>query len=156
MSAVLFLDIDGVLITERSHYAADNGRFMKALDPVGAGMLSRLCRSAKAEVVLSSSWRTETTPIVMATILTNSGWVGDVPWHTCWKTPESRKMSGSRGDEIAHWMRDNGRPERFVIIDDDNDMLEEHAPHLVLTNFDEGVTWERLKLAAKILGVKHP
>ncbi len=45
-----------------------------------------------------------------------------------------------RGEEIKHWLENNKHVERFVIIDDDSDMLEEQRIFFVKTTPEFGLT----------------
>lgn len=155
MTAVVFLDMDGVLVTDRSHAAMSHGRrFMLNIDPIGLGLVRRLCEGAGAKLVLSSSWRESVPQFAMDAIFANLGWPS-APWHQNWCTPSKRRMSEyvGRGAEIKRWMDDSGVPERYLILDDDNDMLPEQQASFVKTSFEEGITWADFLRACEILGV---
>lgn len=88
----------------------------------------------------------------MTAILQNAG-LAEVPWHSCWKTPESIHLF-ERGQEIKLWMVHNGTPEQYVILDDDTDMLPDQLPFYVQTCVNNGIRWRDYELARKILGAK--
>ena len=61
-----------------------------------------------------------------------------------------------RGDEIEKWLFDNNinSDDRFCIIDDDiHDMFDHQKPHIVRTNFEEGLTSQRMRDCLDILGI---
>lgn len=145
---VIFLDIDGVLCTPRAHLAYATGMLMRHYDPTSTRLLARLCRETGAEIVLSSTWRLSFNISHMDALLMNAGF-GDVPWHTAWKTPSLREQS--RGEEIAKWMEQHGTPDRYVILDDDSDMLESQKPNFIQTDTDEGFGYKDYERALKLL-----
>jgi len=56
---VIFLDIDGVLCTMRSHfaYAEGKGGLMHDWDVISCLLLRRLCEKHNLKLIISSSWR---------------------------------------------------------------------------------------------------
>lgn len=50
---ICFLDVDGVLVSERSSYAYDSEKW----DPVACALIKKLCKSNGYHIVCSSSWR---------------------------------------------------------------------------------------------------
>lgn len=135
MMKILFLDIDGVLNSTRTCVAF--GGYPMELEQIGAfdqvaiRLLQRLCDSAGVQIVLSSAWR-------------NSVTVADAA--AAFGLPIIDKTGnelGPRGVQIQAWLdRHPESVERFAIIDDDDDMLGDHAPHFVRTNGHEGMTFE--------------
>ena len=146
---IIFLDIDGVLVT-RSYLEkltasgksiVDGG--MHVFDPKCVANLKRILDATGAKIVLSSSWK----------------FLGP-RFHKMWK---KRKLLGevigftpnrtNRGTEIEDWLSiEIPRPESFVIIDDDiNDMLVGQLPNIVKTEFSTGLTDEKTEDAIHIL-----
>jgi hypothetical protein len=155
---VIFLDIDGVLCTTRAHVAYATGLLMRHYDPTCTRILARLCRETSAKIVLSSTWRLTFNLSHMDALLMNAGFE-DVPWHQAWRTPDlsTSRMYGDltdtkRGDEIERWMSQHGRPERYVIIDDDTDMLESQKPYFIQTDTHEGFGFKEYEKARELLG----
>lgn len=144
----IFLDMDGVLVTMRSHLAAKEDGFMRHIDLVGCKLLERLCRETGAKIVLSSTWRLHFDKPAMSMILCNGGF-SRVPWHEQWRTPQL--LNRPRGHEIASWLEDNP-VEKFVIIDDDPDMTEAQKPFFVQTNGNNGILYDDYLSAKSILG----
>lgn len=147
---VVFLDIDGVLCTTKSHVANDGVGLMQHLDVTSVKLLSVLLKQTYAKLVLSSTWREfHKEKISMTAILQNSG-MSDVPWHQNWKTPIT--FRGCRGEEIQQWLKDNGAPGcSYVIIDDNSDFLDDQLPYFVQTEFDDGFTYKHYLKALEIL-----
>jgi hypothetical protein len=100
--------------------------------------------------VLSSTWRKFHDKIAMTAILQNAG-LYEVPWHLSWKTPEFE--TGSRGEEIQAWI-DVHKPDSYLILDDDRDMLESQLPFFVKTHPTDGITFENYNRAHEILGIR--
>lgn len=150
---VLFLDMDGVLCTTRAHVAYSTQLLMRHLDPVSTRLVARLLKETGTLVVLSSTWRLHFDLSAMNTILMNGGF-DDVPWHKNWRTPTAPRLSmhWTRGQEIGAWLGDNSPIERFVILDDDDDMLPDHMPFFVHTDTHEGFGFKDYEKALKILG----
>ena len=154
---VIFLDIDGVLVT-RSHLTVllDNG--MKSTDSMGRHVfdpkcidnLKKIVDATGAKIVLSSTWKV-------------FGWE---MFQLLWK---ERNMPGeviaftpnknNRGTEIDDWMNGTIRfqhpnVESFVIIDDDiHDLLIGQFPHIVHTTFEHGLTSGDVDNAIRILNI---
>jgi hypothetical protein len=152
---VIFLDIDGVLCTARSHLAATTRFHMRHLDPVGTRLVGRLCDEFDAKIVLSSTWRKEFDQDAMTVILLQAG-LSDVPWHQCWKTPTLYGDENTRGKEIAEWHRNNQGVTDYVILDDDSDMNADQVDHFVQTDSYDGLSYLQWERARSILGAKKP
>ena len=150
MKKVIFLDIDGVLCTDKAAMAfegSDKGP-MRHLDPTNVKLIERLCQNTRTEIVLTSTWRIQFDKHTMEIILRNAGFAF-VPWHQAWKTPNLK--NSSRGEEVRAWMTFNGTPEQYVIIDDVDEFDGELKDHLVLTTEEEGLTYADYKKALSLL-----
>jgi hypothetical protein len=145
---VIFLDIDGVLNSERfflSQKAKEDFVIVDHLDPAAVRLLDQLVGATGAQIVVSSTWRLSWTLDAIEALLVErglrSGRIVD-------KTVDLRGRA--RGLEIALWV-DTHRPERFVILDDDSDMA--HLGHrLVQTSFGEGLSLAHVDRAISLLG----
>lgn len=127
---VLFLDVDGVL------NSSDSTNFKNNLYPVDDWMcflVGRIQLNTDCAIVVSSSWRHD--PRGMETIRAKFNNVID-------KTPYA---DGCRGDEIKAWLDAHPEVEKYAILDDDSDMLEEQLPNFFKTTFKEGLTEEIAK-----------
>lgn len=141
-SAVLFLDVDGVLNCAGTKERNPHGAV--GVDPTKAEMVRRILRDTGCQLVISSTWRRDRD-------LVHHLW-GQIgaEWKDRWagNTPilDTRLASGLyatvvRGDEIQAWLDNNPHVTRFVILDDDADM-KHLAPHLLRTHGCEGLTDE--------------
>jgi len=137
---VLFLDIDGVLnrFGDEDGNGATTERFggLLGLDAqllqIYKAMLSRI----DATIVLSSSWRLSRE---LLEYLTQHGvYFHDV---TPCMDPELELL---RGHEIQLWLNEYpDQVDRYAILDDqEEEMLEEHAPNFFHVSCDTGITQE--------------
>lgn len=148
---IIFLDIDGVLCTFRSHEAFNGRGLMQHLDPVGCRMVDRLCRETGAQIVISSTWRKHHDRQSMIAILQNAGFERP-DFHEDWMTPSG---GWRRGDEIKKWLDDHPGVERYVILDDDDDMLPEQLLSFVRTAAQDGfLTNHYIEAKALLTGAK--
>lgn len=144
---VIFLDIDGVLLSHRSVVAF--GRWPNDLtpddvakfDPIALALLRNFCAASGAKIVLSSTWR----------ILHAWQKVGDkLDLPLIDATP---RMLGPRGREIAAWLSGHPEVERYAIIDDDSDMLPEQLPFFVHCDGRNGFTWPEFEKMCAIFSI---
>lgn len=111
---VLFFDIDGVVNSERSslglggypHSFAETD--MPKFDHVAVGLIRRLCRVTKTQIVLSSTWRMYHTPGQVSEAL-------DLP--VIDRTADHGSYD-TRGSEIAAWLAEHPEVEAYAIVDD--------------------------------------
>ena len=135
---VVFLDIDGVLapIRRLDRYGD--------LEPACIGVLNEIVSSARADVVVSSTWRHGRTVAELQAMLEAEGFTGRVVD----KTPTGAPGDG-RGEEIAAWLAEHAVG-GYVIIDDHMDMGELHR-ELVLTHPGRGLQPADARRAIEIL-----
>jgi hypothetical protein len=138
---VLFLDIDGVLNSDRyfdiRSPEPSAGQAIGAwdIDPVAVQRLNRVVEATGAIVVLSSDWRKTDAGRPGVTDTQNAlcirGATFDIHSSTPVLTTEERieyfgvSWSGNytpRGFEIQRWLDEHPEVERFAIVDDDADM----------------------------------
>lgn len=152
---VIFLDVDGVLNSEKDLLNADGDSeiFDRPLE-----LLKRLVDSTKANIVISSSWRIgcaksgkksyyeeELFKILEKRLSDYQMKIFDI-------TPVINKPNIKRGDEIREWLRNTKyRIESFVILDDENDMCEFTSTNLVQTSMETGLTEDHILIAENIL-----
>jgi hypothetical protein len=130
---IIFLDIDGVL----NNYDT----LGEGLDwePSLVEILNRIIKETEAKVVISSTWRrTER----HRNIIKN-----DMKINFIDITP---KLWEERGYEIQAWLDKNPDVERFIILDDDSDMVHLMS-HLIQTDGKFGLTNENANEAIKRL-----
>ena len=123
---VVFLDIDGVLAPIRRW-----DRYGE-LEPACIEVLNEIVASARADVVISSTWRHGRTIAELQAMLEAKGFTGRVVDKTPIGAP-----GAERGDEIAAWLAKHAMG-GYVIIDDHVDMGELRS-HLVLTHPARGL-----------------
>lgn len=155
---VIFLDIDGVLNSEQFwenrtqsfRYTAalnegktkDQVRVIANIDPQAVALLNQLVKQTDAEIVVSSTWRSDWN---IQYLLRYAG----VEKYMYGITPFSKDRH--RGTEIKEWLDDHPEVTNYVILDDDNDMLEEQMGNLVQTYWLTGLTIDNVKQAINIL-----
>ena len=133
MNTVIFLDIDGVLCTQRSVLAYDNP---KSWDPTCCFMIRRLCLKYDCKIVISSTWKHDPS---LSSYLTVHEFIPFM-WQDFidWKTPNSPGINDKRGDDIKLWLDKHPEVNQYVIIDDDSDMHTNQLPFLIKTKYDDG------------------
>lgn len=157
---IIFLDIDGVLCSFRSHYAQGKPLIdgcMSALDREGVGLLNVLAGLGTDTIkyVLSSTWRKHHDQGWMENHLRNHGWTGE--FHEDWRTTiEHVEHNGiifgvTRGREIQEWLNRHPEITEYVIIDDDSDMLDEQLPRFAQTHTEDGISFSAFQKARRIL-----
>lgn len=141
---IFFLDIDGVL--NHLLWAKRFGTFER-LDPECVNVLRIATEHHGARIVISSSWRFNPNwKNIIRKALAEARW--DNP-PIIDRTPLS--SNDSRGKEIGDWLKQNPT-QRFIILDDDNDMLPEQLPFFIRTSMREGgLTPRHAKQISEIL-----
>lgn len=144
MKYVLFLDIDGVLHTEQSHFYWEQKKDEKRpggitnaerLCPIGISNLNYLCKQVPGlSIVISSTWRTYFSVDELKIIFTEDGF--RYPDRIVDITPVRRLNGGSRELEIATWLEKNSGVEDWVAVDDRE--YEIPKDHLILTLQEDG------------------
>jgi hypothetical protein len=149
---IIFLDMDGVLCTTRSHLAQGHDPAIwhqSALDREGVGLLNLLCEEVgDVQYVLSSTWRRDYSKEWMESHLREFGWKG--VFHDDWKT---HFLNTIRGIEIEDWLnRHITEWDTFVILDDNSDMTpEQKEKYFVQTDAHNGIMFEHWQKARAIL-----
>ena len=152
---VIFLDFDGVITTHKSQYRLDEEK-MK--------LIEHICNKTDAYIVISSSWRRFTLEDTIKDITDTSNWSVPVPF-----TPIERvvgvtsRMYSFKGDdknthfrvprgvEIERYLNEHTDIDKYVILDDDADMLLEQAPYFIQTDAIEGLSEQDAEKAITIL-----
>lgn len=155
---VIFLDVDGVLNSEKfwgeqtQHFrytaALNEGKtddeisVVANFDPVAVEWVNYIVTKTDAEIVVSSTWRSD------YNIQFKLRYAGiKKPMYGI--TPFSKDRH--RGTEIKKWLDDHPEVTHYVIIDDDNDMLDEQLNNFVQTGWAEGLNEECADKAVEIL-----
>ena len=162
---VIFLDIDGPLVNLRAHVAFNGKRqIIRDFDPVGLGIVNRLCEESGAKIVISSTWRLfdgRSRREVLGKHIDNPNSLFDLREHLCykgltnnfhedWKT-NLVKMSSTRGMEIRDWLDDHSNISHWCAIDDCYDFADDMMPNVVLVNSDDGISYSNYIKARELL-----
>lgn len=150
MRPVIFLDMDGVVVTKASLKAGG----LEAADRGCVAHLNNLVETADAEVVISSSWRITHSIESIRRVLCGAGFkwpdrVVDVTEHLVYRYENGVAVGrAERSDEIRVWLHEYpGRP--FVVIDDDFEA--EIAEHYIRVAGDAGLDANAVNAAIDIL-----
>ena len=160
MSKILFLDIDGVLNTERQHDhcvkvgAAHVDNFGYAFDPVAVANLKKIVDETGADIVISSSWKFCGLS-TMQKLWASRGLPGKILDVTPNNVSDemllnvdlsSMDMPAGKGSEIKEWLSTSGQNvTHYAILDDVPDMLPEQQSHFVQTDPRVGITQDDVR-----------
>ena len=118
MKNILFLDFDGVLVTDRGqkYHLETNGKLRddhgSLFDPECVKCLKEIIDATDADIVISSTWKME-----MGLDGIRQMWSDrNLPGKVIGVTPDIDPIH--RGDEIAAWLTSYGEDCCFAIIDD--------------------------------------
>ena len=154
MEKYIFLDFDGVLNTPK-------GKF----DQKAIGKLRRLLERCDAKVIISSTWRLQGVEYIRqlwkeyhlpgeVTDLTPS--CNSITFCSADGTKEWQCLHETKGLEIAEWLRLNAKePYRYVILDDEEDILFNQREHLVKVDGSKGLNKADVRVAIQILNTKE-
>lgn len=151
MQRIIFLDIDGVLNCQTFFESQHNSKKQLRKKVISAEInkadyykaqlcveriswLNELCEKSCAVVVISSTWRRNKTVHELQEILNNSGATFKIIGKT--GVDESR----IRGVEINNYLGNLNAECRYVIIDDDSDMLLQQQHNFFQTDNYSGLT----------------
>lgn len=137
---VIFLDVDGVLNSSQDGYS------IRLRTDSHLEHLKHIVKETGAKIVLSSSWR-----IGPAKALKNlHKRLEEYGLVIMDSTPDVGSLC--RGDEIRQWLKDNGEHvEKFVILDDEDNMAEYTETNLVQIDSQIGLQEEDSIICIKIL-----
>lgn len=160
---IIFLDIDGVLnsrlyaekhINEPNEADSKVQYPMSEIDPVSVSLLNKLIEDTGAEIVVSSTWRLNRTVEQLQSILESRGFKGKIIGFT----PSLHRSEPAmlRGNEIYKWIEDNipydeREKLKYVILDDDSDMLYWQRNNFILIDSYCGLTPNQCYRAERIL-----
>jgi hypothetical protein len=156
---VIFLDIDGVLNSDRSQAAFGHRPWPTAprnwqfFDEAAVRLLARVVEQLDARVVLSSSWRADLkAPEDLAALGERLGLpiIGATPFSV--PGPWGDALScANRGEQIAAWLSAHPKVASWVIVDDVDDMLLEQKERFVHVDGRVGLSVEDAQRMAHIL-----
>lgn len=166
---ILFVDIDGVLNHEIWYQSQeclnlskqnidDNRRYFA---PFSVEMLNYIIEKTGAKIVVSSSWRHGRTVDQLKQLFSSNGIVGDVIDKTIdlkFMSKIDYNYSVPRGCEIKAWLEmnkgilgDKMHKAKYVILDDDSDMLFWQRNNFIHIDSYCGITPNNAEKAIKIL-----
>ncbi len=143
---VIFLDIDGVLVTRNSikyQYInfpdETNIRFSKK----AVKNLNKLIRLTESKIVVSSTWRLFHSLEELQNIFIKQGIKGNVISTTSIEKATVEEDI-PRGQKIADWLKQHSKITQYVIIDDDvqADCIQFHPHNCVETSYKRGFSPE--------------
>ena len=158
MNKFIFLDIDGVMnsnlfYSERTQDKRYNDWIKEHpqriawnacnIDPRAVERLNRLTDATGAKIVVSSTWRSDSNLQEVFNLVGIKEPIHDI-------TPYMR--SRHRGSEIQEWLDKQTEPYRYVIFDDDTDMLDSQLPYFIQADWLKwGLSDEDVEQAIHIL-----
>lgn len=131
---VLFLDYDGVVNTPmwnddgthcRYNFPKDN----KVNNFQAVQWISEFCQRANYSIVVTSTWRLDDNYkecLINGGLRTGIKIVG--------KTEHLSSEGKCRGDEIKAYLDSHPKVEKYIIVDDEDDILEEQKQYFVQTD----------------------
>ena len=140
---IIFLDIDGVLVTSRHLHKTGDDR--TAFDPVSVGYLNQLISKSNAKIVISSNWRRFRSIESLRDVFSKNGVIGEIIGATPWYDD----FTIMRGQEIQTYLHEH-HVKQFVILDDEENMLHLSANY-VQTDPRVGITEVDYERAYSIL-----
>lgn len=152
---VIFLDIDGVLVTEvfitacyeisSNLYNVDYNKIMRddygmKFDPLACRVLEHIIKETDAKIVISSTWRMSGIIGIqeMWEYRKMFGEIIDITPNFMYKTGSTLQ----RGAEIKEWLNHHPEVTNYCIIDDDSDMLDEQINNFVQVHPMYGLTFK--------------
>lgn len=155
---IIFLDFDGVISTPESHWDLDTDKIK---------LVKHICDVTGAKIVISSSWRKYNLEDTLHSITTSQEQMGRqrflYPEYLIDVTPRMYSFKHGhretyyqvcRGVEIDQWLKEHKNVDRYVILDDEDDMLLYQKTHLVKTDSNKGISQRDAEEAIKILTSK--
>lgn len=144
---ILFLDVDGVLNSEVYHKSASHSENdWSRFDPISVELIKKLIEEFSLQLVISSTWRYGAVDRLMHELKKNK--LIEYLYHE-WFTPVIHPAH--RGTEIKLWLDLHPEVTDYIIIDDDDNMLEEQMSRFVKTGLHEGMTEEHFNRVRAIL-----
>jgi len=143
---VLFLDIDGVLNSKLYYkyiYKPEEG---SRFDPYCVILVKRLVEEFSLKIVISSTWRNGSVNRLMKE-LNEHNMIEYL--HDDWHTPFVRRAS--RGSEINLWLDSHPEVKDYLILDDNENLLDHQLSRFVKTSNYLGMVQERYHQARNLL-----
>lgn len=154
-SKYLFLDIDGVLNSERTVFAYKKlvhaghikhdillGLNTKSFfDPIAVLLLKTAQEQIGFKIVISSTWRYSLGVSDFVAMFKEYEW--DTEGVIIGKTDTE---GPNRGSEIQRWLENHAKyPYNYCILDDSSDMLDAQLNNFVQTSFEDGFSFDNFE-----------
>lgn len=143
--SIIFLDVDGVLNSLKTGWYS--------WDMYVINWLIWLTNISNSKIVVSSTWRKSHDRKFFTDVF------GEELIHLDWKTPDNNTIEieekyRTRGNEIKTWLDKHTEVERYIILDDDTDFLEEQKPFHIHTDSNEGMLFKDMYDAQELFKIK--
>lgn len=146
---VLFLDIDGVVAPPENKWN---------IVPEKISLIRKICEDTDCKIVISSSWRRDTLKNTKEAFRRRLHKMfkkhPDVEWFVENIYDITPYTECARGHEIERYLNEH-EVDKYVILDDDSDMLDEQLYHFVHVDWGIGLTEREVELAIKILNHQY-
>lgn len=147
LSRVVFLDYDGVVNTPMWNEKGTKCSFNfpehnKVNNFQAVQWVSEFCQKCHYSIVVTSTWRMDRN---WRECLTNGGLRSGIDILGCTDT-----YGEKRGEEIKRYLEQHPEIKYYIIVDDDNDMLEEQQSHFVQTKTNMGFGIEEYQRCLKV------
>lgn len=143
MKTIFFLDIDGVMTTI-------TWMVFTEFNPSSVQQLKMLLDITGAKLVISSTWRADGINNGSHLDRELEKWGLKKYLHDDWSTGYE---PGIRGNQIKTWLDSHPDIDNYLIFDDDQDMLDEQMDRLIVTDSHNGLLYEHMQKAFKILNI---
>jgi hypothetical protein len=153
---VIFLDFDGVLNSEasmRMEHRRKNVRAGSTLSALACSNLQYILeQDSSVTIVVSSTWRKTHTRVQLQNILASYGVDGA---RVVGFTPS---LGSNRALEIDLYLADHPNITKFVILDDDQDVLgvQDLRGHVFMTTWEDGLLLKQAKQIAELFRKHDP
>jgi hypothetical protein len=147
---LLFLDIDGVLVTCRHRRTLKKN--FDSFDPVCVDYLNIILHKTNPSIIITSTWRYLYSLVELKKHFKTNGINNNFILGI---TPQLDTKGGAiipRGKEIKSWLEKNTKESYKISILDDISDMEQYSPFLVQTDFETGIKEEHMKRVIEMLG----
>jgi hypothetical protein len=159
MNKYVFLDIDGVMVSDFGDY--DLAEKHHNFNLMAVENLNYIVEKTNALIIISSCWRFHycnnlkgLQDLFEQYQFQYANRIIDITPKIRYNDEYDFKMTVPRGCEIECWIRQNTKSidqYRYVIIDDDGDMMLWQAKNFIQTETEKGLTFKLANDAIKIL-----
>lgn len=167
MKNIIFLDIDGVLNTERWHLNegqnSPQDQFGDSFDPEAVANLVLIIEKTGADIVISSSWKFsghESMQAMWRERKLPGKVIGITPSTLSDEMllkadPDELDKMPFKGYDVKEWLSNHSKQiKNYVIIDDENSFLPEQRSRLILTDPKCGISKEDAGRVINLLNVR--